>query len=733
MAADKDDEGGAAHGRRRGRGAAAAAPVSSDSDTLPDGPAATTRVEEPTAPAPAVVPLTGTAGAPDATIATSTPSAPEEPHRQHQPRPSSTTAAAPPHINPEPRVHYDLNLDTRDPTFLHPAATAAVDGDDDDDDDGDHHDAAARKRRHHRSDASLDAAAESQRALRTSSYDNARAPPSPSALRRRRSTRAATLTTLDDHDDFVDVAYGARPGWQPGSEPGFDPQLPDGGHASMPTLSAPCEITVVDFARDGMRKRHFDNDGFVRFIGEPKEPWAKCRWINVNGLSWDVIQAVGTNKGLHKLALEDIMNIRNRTKADWYPNHAFIIMTLQKLVHLVDDSDSDSDDSSSSSSGSSASSSAAAAGRSAWSPKRWLAWLRCCWARRRRRRQDRAGGRRADIEKHLEAAAKGPVLPDGSALEETAMLRSLQQYHASGNDARTDFMEKHSSLAPYNMAVAAEQVSIFLTNDNTVISFFEISAADVERPIVTRLSNPGTILRESCDASLLVQAIIDAVIDLALPLTAVYTDLLGDLELDVLTAPSVKQCRSLYICIAELNKMLRFLSPIDNLVNVLRDHRTPLTQDQAARTLEDPASGVIVTPMTHTYLGDVLDHCVIITEAMQQLKQSSENLINLIFNTITANQNESMKQLTTVTIIFLPLTFITGFFGQNFSEDKFPEIHNGIWYFWAVAAPTAVATILILMREMIYAWFVRFIQRRRILSSRRKSKSRRRNRRMART
>ncbi|KAL7935593.1 hypothetical protein V8C35DRAFT_321229 [Trichoderma chlorosporum] len=532
-----------------------------------------------------------------------------------------------------------------------------------------------------------------------------------SPLRRRRSTRAATFRTIDDADDFdFDATYTERPGWQPGSEPGFDPNLPDGGHASMPTLSAPCEITVVDFSKDRMVKKHFHNEDFVAFLTEPKEKWAKCRWININGLSWDVIQAVGAHKGLHKLALEDIMNIRNRTKADWYPSHAFIVLTLQKLVHLVDDDDASSDAGSLLSSRSTSKLKKLFRGFGSGKDSRTL-----------------PASLTTDPEKRTVTKCM-TELSETPELHETSMIRSLQRYHASGNEIRTEYMEANSILTPLNLAVSAEQVSIFFTSDNTVISFFEVSAGDIERPIVTRLSNPGTVLRESCDASLLVQAIIDAIIDLAIPLTAVYNDVLGDLELDVLTSPSIKQCKDLYICISEINKMLRFLNPIDNLVNVLRDHRTSLTQEQAMAELENQACGVIVTPMTHTYLGDVLDHCIIITEALQQCKESSENLINLIFNTISANQNESMKQLTTVTIIFLPLTFITGFFGQNFPADGFPDINHGIWYFWACAVPTAFATVLILMREMIYAWFVRVIQRKRVLSNRKKNKAKRKTR-----
>jgi Mg2+ and Co2+ transporter CorA len=84
-------------------------------------------------------------------------------------------------------------------------------------------------------------------------------------------------------------------------------------------LNADCHITVVDYSQDRIETQHLDNGSLPKWIESQgkRADWAKCRWINVDGLSWDVIQALGRYKNLHKLAIEDLVNTENRTKADW--------------------------------------------------------------------------------------------------------------------------------------------------------------------------------------------------------------------------------------------------------------------------------------------------------------------------------------------------------------------------------------------------------------------------------
>ncbi|KAK3956946.1 hypothetical protein QBC32DRAFT_57138 [Pseudoneurospora amorphoporcata] len=529
-------------------------------------------------------------------------------------------------------------------------------------------------------------------------------------LRRRSTVRSGIFKTVDDFHDF-DVG---GPGWHPGAEPGLDPRKADGGHASMPTLSAPCDITVVDFSHDRLATHRHNNETLVTFMNLPQPEWVKCRWINVNGLSWDVIQLLGRHKSLHRLAIEDLMNTRNRIKAEWFPTHVFIVLTLQKLVHIHD---SDAEDSVSEYGDSDQ---AKGSGRNGeWNGNGGLnpyKRLKSAFTQKTHDAPDR---------KLERGKSSRPCRLRGQTGSSPNLrgFRTLQTYHSRIDEARAHYMEQHSALVSRDLAVACEQVAMFVTQDNTIISFFECSAQDVEAPIIRRLQTKDTIIRQSCDASMVGQAIIDAIIDLAMPVTTCYTEVIGDLELDVLTKPNIKHTKSLYILVTEMNKMMGFINPVITLINALRDHKTNMSQDVATRNLQDPSHGVIITPTTYIYLGDVLDHCLLITESLIQLKGSAEGMIDLIFNTISANQNESMKQLTIVTIIFLPLTFITGYFGQNF--DQFPGPGYSINHFWKIAAPVVLATGLLLLAQAIYEYCRSWAQQLRIGQLKRARKRRR--------
>jgi magnesium transporter len=80
-----------------------------------------------------------------------------------------------------------------------------------------------------------------------------------------------------------------------------------------------------------------------------------------------------------------------------------------------------------------------------------------------------------------------------------------------------------------------------------------------------------------------------------------------------------------------------------------------------------------VGPQLRNFFRDVNDHLKLVDDEvvaqrdlLAVILQANMAVVSVAQNEIAVRQNETAKQLTVIATIFLPLTFLTGFFGQNF-------------------------------------------------------------------
>jgi magnesium transporter len=66
------------------------------------------------------------------------------------------------------------------------------------------------------------------------------------------------------------------------------------------------------------------------------------------------------------------------------------------------------------------------------------------------------------------------------------------------------------------------------------------------------------------------------------------------------------------------------------------------------------------------YFRDIYDHLIRISDLIDTYRDLLTSSMDVYLSTVSNRLNSVMKQLTIMATIFLPLSFITGFFGQNF-------------------------------------------------------------------
>jgi magnesium transporter len=102
-----------------------------------------------------------------------------------------------------------------------------------------------------------------------------------------------------------------------------------------------------------------------------------------------------------------------------------------------------------------------------------------------------------------------------------------------------------------------------------------------------------------------------------------------------------------------------------------------------------------LTPEAERYFGDVYDHLIRLTETLDTHRDLMAASIDIYMSASSHRMNEVMKQLTIVATIFLPLSFVTGFFGQNF--PWLVGHLGGPWWFAGLGLGTQLLTLLLLL------------------------------------
>lgn len=163
-----------------------------------------------------------------------------------------------------------------------------------------------------------------------------------------------------------------------------------------------------------------------------------------------------------------------------------------------------------------------------------------------------------------------------------------------------------------------------------------------------------------------------------------------------------------------------FDDAIDGLQDALAEHATSEHRQQIFRLRRQLAEmrqvvipqrdllapdGKLVDTIPHLHgdraynlLRDVHDHLDRATGLIDAYREQLASLLDLYLTEVSTRLNEVMKRLTFIATVFLPLTFLSGFFGMNFGW--FVQRITPLWTFFvfgiglAIASTAAVAVYL---------------------------------------
>jgi magnesium transporter len=191
--------------------------------------------------------------------------------------------------------------------------------------------------------------------------------------------------------------------------------------------------------------------------------------------------------------------------------------------------------------------------------------------------------------------------------------------------------------------------------------------------------------REVDSEEAVIYRILDGLTDTYFPYLASIDDEIDELEDSIISGPTDEQLQRLFQLKRSLVVLRRIVTP---------------ERDLFARTIDDISALPGLTTDSRDYFRDIYDHLIRISDLVDSYRDLLTGAMDVYLSTVSNRLNVVMKQLTIIATIFLPLTVVTGFFGQNFkwlvdNIDTFAA-------FLGFGVGSMVASCVIL-----YVWFKR--------------------------
>jgi magnesium transporter len=231
--------------------------------------------------------------------------------------------------------------------------------------------------------------------------------------------------------------------------------------------------------------------------------------------------------------------------------------------------------------------------------------------------------------------------------------------------------------------VVAEQVSLF-AGAGFLVSFCDAEADpfDLVRDRLRR--QVGTIRRRKSDY--LLYALVDSIVDEAFPLLETYGERIEALEDELLARPDQDTLTRIHHVRRDLLLLRRTLWP-------QREVLAHLYRGECA----------CIEPETRLFLRDCYDHTVQILDFVESYRDMTSSMLEVYLSSVSNRLNESMRVLTVIATIFIPLTFIAGVYGMNFGANNaswwaMPELR------WAYGYPAVWVVMILIAAGLLYAF-----------------------------